>query len=60
MNARLKTFEDKGVKIGEYILDANDTFVSLVEFENGALGTISSTRFATGMKNKLNLKITIV
>ena len=57
LNARLKTFEDKGVKIGEYVLDANDTFISLVEFENGALGTISSTRFATGMKNKLDLKI---
>ena len=57
INSRLKTFTDKGDKIGEYVLDANDTFISLVEFENGALGTISSTRFATGLKNRLDLKI---
>ena len=57
INCRLKTFKDKGEKIGEYILDANDSFVSMVEFENGAIGTVSSTRFATGNVNKLDLKI---
>ena len=57
LNARLKTFKSKGEKIKDYILDANDTFISMVEFENGALGTITSTRFATGYSNRLKLKI---
>ena len=57
INAHLKTFKDKGERIGEYVLDANDTFISMVEFDNGAIGTISGTRFATGYKNRLELKI---
>lgn len=57
LNTKLKTFEDKGHKIGQYKLDANDSFVTMLEFENGALGTVASTRFATGEINKLNLKI---
>ena len=31
--------------------DVDDAFVSLVEFENGALGTLEATRFAAGRKN---------
>lgn len=57
INSRLKIFKDKGKKIGEYVLDANDTFVSMIEFDNGAIGTVSSTRFATGFTNRLDLKI---
>ena len=57
INARLKTFKSKGEKIKDYTLDANDTFISMVEFENGALGTITSTRFATGYSNRLELRI---
>jgi len=57
LNTKLKTFKDKGNKIGEYKLDTNDSFVTMLEFENGALGTVASTRFATGEINKLNLKI---
>ena len=38
-------------------MDANDTFVSMVEFEHGAVGTITSTRFGTGYRNRLDLKI---
>ena len=57
LNAYLKTFESKGKQIKDYVLDANDTFVSMVEFENGALGTINSTRFATGYSNRLELRI---
>ena len=56
-NSLLKTFKDKGEKIDEYVLDANDTFVSMVEFEHGAVGTITSTRFGTGYRNRLDLKI---
>jgi predicted dehydrogenase len=29
----------------------------MVEFENGALGTITSTRFATGYSNRVELRI---
>ena len=57
INCRLKTFKDKGEKIDEYVLDANDSFISMVEFDNGAIGTINSTRFATGNVNRLELKI---
>ena len=57
LNSRLKTFQSKGDKIKDYVLDANDTFISMVEFENGAIGTITSTRFATGYTNRLELRI---
>ena len=57
INSRLKTFKDKGDKIGEYVLDANDIFISMIEFENGALGTVSASRYATGFTNRLDLKI---
>ena len=36
---------------GSGIVDVDDAFVSLVEFENGAVGTLESTRFAGGRKN---------
>ena len=29
----------------------------MIEFDNGAIGTVSSTRFATGFTNRLDLKI---
>jgi len=32
-------------------VDVDDAFVSVVEFENGAIGTIEATRFAAGRKN---------
>lgn len=32
-------------------VDVDDAFVSLVEFDNGAMGTIEATRFANGRKN---------
>lgn len=43
--------------IGEYTLDANDSFVLHTQLENGALGTISATRFASGHINDLRLRI---
>lgn len=36
---------------GEGKVDVDDAFVSAVEFKNGALGTLESTRFAGGRKN---------
>ena len=56
--AQLKAF-DKAPKnrIGEYPLDANDSALMQVEFANGALGVIHTTRWATGHANRLALKL---
>lgn len=59
IDCKLKTF-DKGVpdnRLGEYKLDANDSFVSTVAFGNGAIGTIHSSRWALGHINSLKLYI---
>lgn len=59
INCQLRTF-DKGVpgnKLGEYELDANDSFASIVSFANGALGTIHSSRWATGQANSLRVRV---
>ncbi|MCU0793757.1 MAG: Gfo/Idh/MocA family oxidoreductase [Opitutaceae bacterium] len=56
--AKLKTFPKAPKnRIGDYVLDANDSAVINVEFANGALGTIHTTRFATGHPNRLALKL---
>jgi len=58
VNCKLKTFHKaKNDKIGEYNLDANDSAVISVEFQNGAIGIIHTTRWATGYPNTLELKI---
>ncbi|BET65528.1 Gfo/Idh/MocA family oxidoreductase [Opitutales bacterium ASA1] len=44
-------------RVGEYRLDANDSAVLNVEFANGALGVIHTTRWSTGHLNRLHLKI---
>lgn len=55
---QLKTFEKApGNRIGEYVLDANDTAVMTVEFSNGAIGSIQATRWMTGHMNRLFLKV---
>jgi predicted dehydrogenase len=54
----VKTFHKApGGKIGEYTLDANDTFVVTAELQNGAVGAIQATRFATGNANELRTSI---
>jgi predicted dehydrogenase len=56
--ARLKTFDKApGNKIGEYDLDANDSFTMAVDFNNGALGVIHASRWATGHVNELRLRV---
>ncbi len=56
--ARLKTFEKTpGNRIGEYDLDANDSFTMTAEFTNGAMGVIHASRWATGHLNELRLRI---
>ncbi len=55
---KLKTFDKApGNRVGEYVLDANDSAVMTVEFANGALGTIHTTRWSGGHANRLFLKI---
>ena len=58
VNCRLKTFNKApGNRIGEYKFDANDSAIITVELAGGGIGTISTTRWATGYKNALELKI---
>lgn len=58
VSCRLKTFpkapEDK---IGEFVLDANDSFTMQLELDGGALGVIHATRFASGHLNDLRLRV---
>jgi predicted dehydrogenase len=54
----LKTFDKApGNRIGDYKFDANDSALITVEFANGALGSIQTTRWMTGHINRLFLKI---
>ena len=58
LRCRLKTFpKDTGRRVGRYILDANDSAAITVEFKNGAVGTVSATRWATGHINSLFLAV---
>ncbi len=55
---RMKAFpKAPGDRIGDYKLDANDSAVLNVEFANGALGTIHTSRWVGGHANRLALKI---
>ncbi len=59
LDCKLKTF-DKGIgtdTVNGMKLDANDSFCAMVEFKNGALGTIHSSRWATGHANSLRLRV---
>ncbi|MEP0940645.1 MAG: Gfo/Idh/MocA family oxidoreductase [Rhizobiaceae bacterium] len=54
----LKTFHKaEDDQIGDYRLDANDSCVMNVTLQNGAVGVISATRFASGHHNDLRLRI---
>lgn len=54
---RLKAFDkDPDGRIGDYVLDANDSFTMSLEFENGALGVVHATRWAPGYHNALRLR----
>lgn len=58
VSCRLKTFHKApGDRIGDYVLDANDSFAMHLALENGAVGTVSATRFATGHLNDLRLRL---
>lgn len=58
VGARLHTFDKApGGRIGEYVLDANDSFVLTGSYENGALASIHASRFASGHLNDLTLRV---
>jgi len=53
----LKTFDKGTPQVGEYILDANDSMVATVDFANGAIGALHSSRWATGHTNEVALQV---
>lgn len=54
----LQTFDkEPGGRIGDYVLDANDSATMQLRLANGALGTVAATRFATGHLNDLRLRL---
>ena len=58
LSAQLHTFDKApGNTIKEYKLDANDSVVMIAQMDNGALGTITATRFASGHHNDLRLRL---
>ncbi|TPN43458.1 MULTISPECIES: Gfo/Idh/MocA family oxidoreductase [unclassified Mesorhizobium] len=55
---RLRTFDKApGNRIGDYGLDANDSFAMTLDFSNGAFGVVHASRWATGHLNELRLRI---
>jgi len=58
VSCRLHAFDKApGGKIGEYKLDANDSAVIHAEMASGALGVVHASRWATGHRNSLLLRI---
>ena len=58
VSCRLTTFHKAdGDQIGEYPLDANDSFNMHLALENGGVGVIHASRFASGHVNDLRLRI---
>ncbi|MGF1475857.1 MAG: Gfo/Idh/MocA family protein [Geminicoccaceae bacterium] len=58
VSCQLQTFpKAEGDQIGEYALDANDSFIMNIMFDGGALGVIHASRYATGHANRLILKL---
>ncbi|ASJ71381.1 Gfo/Idh/MocA family protein [Granulosicoccus antarcticus] len=58
LQCRLHTFDKAPEnRIGEYVLDANDSCVLNMQMENGALGVVHMSRFQTGYFNDLSLTL---
>jgi predicted dehydrogenase len=58
VSCRLKTFDKApGGRIGEYVLDANDSAAMTLELSNGAVGVVHASRFASGHLNDLSLRL---
>lgn len=55
---RLRSFDKApGNRIGDYELNANDSFTMALDFSNGAFGVVHASRWATGHLNELRLRI---
>jgi predicted dehydrogenase len=58
VSCRLTTFDKApGGRIGDYVLDVNDSFNMHLRLQNGAVGVIHASRMATGHFNDLRLRI---
>lgn len=58
VSCRLTTFDKaEGGRIGDYVLDANDSFSMHLTLANGAAGVIHASRFASGHLNDLRLRL---
>jgi predicted dehydrogenase len=58
VTCRLATFDKApGGRIGDYVLDANDSATLQLSLSNGALATVTATRFASGHLNDLALRL---
>jgi len=58
VSARLHTFDKApGNRIGDYVLDANDSATMQLQLSNGAIGVVHATRMASGHLNDLTLKV---
>lgn len=59
VNAHLKTFikERPTADGGRDVVDVDDAFMSLFQFQNGAIGTLEASRFALGRKNTNTFEI---
>lgn len=58
MTCRLQTFKKvEGDRLGDYVLDAHDSFIISAEFDNGAIGVIHASRWAAGHANDQRLRI---
>ncbi len=58
LQCELRTFpKADGDRIGEYVLDANDSAVITLSLAGGALGTVHMSRWATGHLNSIGLSL---
>ena len=58
VKAELVTFPKvEGNRVGDYVLDANDSVAMTARLKSGALATVVATRFATGYLNELSLSL---
>lgn len=58
LGCRLRTFHKApGDRIGEYELDANDSFIITMDLEGGGVAMIQSSRSATGYANAIHIEV---
>lgn len=58
LSCRLATFDKApGGRIGDFVLDANDSATMHLRMSGGAIGTLAATRMASGHLNDLRLRL---